>query len=74
MPGSRCLSLCQVLAVLHFNGEEPLTFNNLAGLLATRAMLARKHPLLDALLGTTWALHTRHLEWYLLANKKGSVD
>lgn len=56
---SRCPSLS---AVLRFYGEEPLTFYKLAGLIATRAMFARQHPLLDAPFGTTWAFDARHLE------------
>lgn len=54
-------------AALHFGGEEPLTFHNLARLVATRAVLAGKHPLLNAPLGTTWALDARHLGWHLSA-------
>lgn len=44
-----------------------LSFHNLARLIATRAVLAGKHPLLNAPLGTTWALDARHLGWHLSA-------
>ena len=62
-----CLSLS---AVLRLHGEEDLTFPNLARLIATGTMLAWKHPLLHALLCTTWASDPRHLEAHPSASKK----
>ena len=50
--------------------KESLTFHNLAGLIATRAMLAGEDPLVDAPLGATWAFDTRHLVSQSLADKK----